>query len=470
MKIVLMHFHLKTGGVCTVLRQQISCLKEWADILVITGEPAPSNFPVKTIHIPGIAYDRIIKESCDPLTTARAIDKAIHLKWRDGCDILHVHNPLLAKNKSYLKILKLLQSMKIRLFLQIHDFAEDGRPDVYYPETYPDRCCYGVINSRDYDIMQKAGTDKKGLFKLFNMVNKIANLSPSVPVTNRILYPVRALRRKNIGEAILLSLFFPRKAQLAITLPPNSPTDKIAYNGWKDFVVQHCLNVTFDMGFKHDFTALMGSADFILTTSITEGFGFCFLEPWIAGKYLWGRLLPEICRDFKASGVSLDHLYKKLAVPVEWIGEKSLFEKWSAAISTAAQRFNHPLSPKELFRQFDLIISDKTVDFGLLDESYQKSIIQRIITDPLAAKILLELNPYLADMGVPKDSKTLIENNRKAVLKAYSRKAYSRLLRRTYQAAVIYKTDFQINKKTLLTSFLTPNNTSLLKWGAYAHC
>jgi glycosyltransferase involved in cell wall biosynthesis len=469
MKIVLMHFHLKTGGVGTVIRQQVSCLKKWADILVITGEPAPSDFPIKTIHIPGIAYDRVISKNYDPLTTARAIYTAIHQKWRDGCDILHVHNPLLAKNKSYLKILTLLQGMDIRLFLHIHDFAEDGRPDVYFPENYPDKCCYGVISSRDYDIMQKAGVNAKRLFKLFNMVNKVTDQSPSASSTKHILYPIRALRRKNIGEAILLSLFFPVKTQLAITLPPNSPIDQFAYNGWKDFVARYCLNVTFEMGFKHDFNALVGSAEFILTTSITEGFGFCFLEPWAAGKYLWGRLLPDICRDFKASGVTLDHLYKKLAVPLEWIGKEPLFKKWSTAIYAAVQQFNHPLTLNKLFEQFDVIISDETVDFGILDESFQKRIIQRALTDPLATKTLMTLNPYLAHMGVPRDSEILIKNNRKAVLKAYSKNSYSHLLRQTYQKVMTCDTDFQIDKKTLLTSFLTPNNTSLLKWSTYAH-
>ena len=226
LKIALMHYHLKTGGVSTVIRQQIICLKKWADILVITGELAPSDFPAETVHIPGIAYDRFVKENSGPQSTARSIQKAIHLRWPDGCDILHVHNPLLAKNKSYLKTLKILQSMGIRLFLQVHDFSEDGRPDVYYSEEYPNKCCYGVVNSRDYGIMLKNGTGKKALFKLFNMVNKI-----DIPLSldgsaKRILYPVRAIRRKNIGEAILLSLFFPKKVQLAITLPPNSPNDQ----------------------------------------------------------------------------------------------------------------------------------------------------------------------------------------------------------------------------------------------------
>ena len=466
-----MHFHLKLGGVTTVIRQQINCLKEWAQVLVITGEAASADFPVETVHIPGIAYDRIVKAHGDPIKTARSIQKAIHSKWSQGCDIIHVHNPLLAKNKSYLKILKTLQTMGFRLFLQIHDFAEDGRPDLYYTETYPQKCCCGVINSRDYQIMLKAGADKAALFKLFNMVNTINARASTLSIPKHVLYPVRAIRRKNIGEAILLSLFWTENTQLAVTQPPNSPADQDAYAGWKRFAAEHGLNVAFEMGLQHDFAALMHTADFILTTSITEGFGFCFLEPWVAGKYLMGRLLPEVCHDFKLSGVKLDHLYEKLAIPVEWISESTLFEKWSQAIHAAAARFNYQLSIDDLKISFDQIIADHIVDFGLLDETFQKSIITRILTNPSAAKILLELNPFLADQSSFQNAQKLILDNRNAIQKAYSRKAYIKLLKQTYQAVATCEPNrFQVNKETLLTSFLTPKNTSLLKWSPYVSC
>jgi hypothetical protein len=39
---------------------------------------------------------------------------------------------------------------------------------------------------------------------------------------NRYLYPVRAIRRKNIGEALLASLFIPKGRTVAVTLPPTT--------------------------------------------------------------------------------------------------------------------------------------------------------------------------------------------------------------------------------------------------------
>ncbi|MCK4467277.1 MAG: hypothetical protein KAU60_02880, partial [Desulfobacterales bacterium] len=165
MKIVLAHYHLKTGGVTTVLRQQIEAIKNDCEILVLTGELPDSPFPADIKHIPGLAYSgRSSKKVFTPKKVAESIIKAIHSKWKQGCDILHVHNPLLAKNKNFLKILQELRKRKIRLFLQIHDFAEDGRPLSYFDEDeYVPDCHYGVIKSRDYNILLKAGLKKKGL-------------------------------------------------------------------------------------------------------------------------------------------------------------------------------------------------------------------------------------------------------------------------------------------------------------------
>ncbi|MBW2100574.1 MAG: glycosyltransferase family 1 protein, partial [Deltaproteobacteria bacterium] len=127
MKIAFINYHLKRGGVTTVLKQQIEALKDECEFLVLTGLLPEAPFPAETTHIPGIAYDREIGHPEPPEQTANAIIKAIYARWPDGCDLLHVHNPTLAKNKNFLKILKLLQKKGIKLFLQIHDFAEDGR-------------------------------------------------------------------------------------------------------------------------------------------------------------------------------------------------------------------------------------------------------------------------------------------------------------------------------------------------------
>ena len=51
-----MHYHLKTGGITTCLKQQVEALKKDCQMLVITGEKPESTFPVDTLHIPQLAY------------------------------------------------------------------------------------------------------------------------------------------------------------------------------------------------------------------------------------------------------------------------------------------------------------------------------------------------------------------------------------------------------------------------------
>ena len=116
MKIAFIHYHLKTGGVTTVLRQQVEALMDTCDMLVLTGAAPETPLPCDTIRIPELGYDRPDQKPLDPKDVAASIIKAINLKWKSGCDLVHVHNPFLAKNKNFLKILKELQHRNIKLF------------------------------------------------------------------------------------------------------------------------------------------------------------------------------------------------------------------------------------------------------------------------------------------------------------------------------------------------------------------
>ena len=171
MNIAFIHYHLKTGGVTSVLKQQVETLRDVCDILVITGVLAESPFPSDMVHIPELGYDKAGAIPEDPEDVAESVCEAIFSKWKDGCDVIHVHNATLAKNRNFLKILKVLQKKGMKLFLQLHDFAEDGRPLAYFPDEYVPDCHYGVINSRDYSIFLKAGFKKDGLHKIFNIVD-----------------------------------------------------------------------------------------------------------------------------------------------------------------------------------------------------------------------------------------------------------------------------------------------------------
>ncbi|MBU4185594.1 MAG: hypothetical protein KKI12_11960 [Proteobacteria bacterium] len=468
MKIAFIHYHLKTGGVTTVLKQQVKALKEKCEVLVLSGELPEESFPADSVHIPGLGYDSQSQKKYEPEKVADDIIEAVFSRWKNGCDIIHVHNPMLAKNTNFLKILKDLQKRRIKLFLQIHDFAEDGRPLSYFSEEYVSDCHYGVINSRDYNILIKAGLKKEGLHKIFNAIKPFNFDKKESCIKNYVLYPIRAIRRKNIGEAMLLSLFFQNDETLTITLPPNSISDIKSYFGWKNFAAENNLNIEFEAGLKNDFSDLVLSAKYIITTSITEGFGFSFLEPWTAKKILWGRKLPDICHDFEKNGIILDHLYDKLLVPLKWIGKDKFYEAWKTCILTNCSLFNFKINEEEIQKSFTKITINENIDFGLLYEPFQKQIISHVLSSKNNANKLIKLNPHLALLlNNLLNNKELIQNNMDAVLNNYNQTTYRKNLIEIYSKIINNSVCQSIDKNILLSELINLEQFSLLKWNDY---
>jgi len=443
-------------------------VEDVCDILVLTGEPPETPFPAETVHIPGLGYDKASQPLISPEDVAKSIIDAVHCKWADGCDVLHVHNPTLAKNRNFLNILKALQKKNLKLFLQIHDFAEDGRPNAYFFDEYVTDCHYGVINSRDYDILLRAGLKPQGLHLTANTINPFP--PPMDIVTgcdDIVLYPVRAIRRKNIGEAILSALFFKKGETLCITQPPNSPADIASYLGWKDFLKAAQINVMLQAGAKENFYELVNRSEFILTTSITEGFGFSFLEPWTAGKLLWGRKLPDICRDFEQAGIRLDHLYTHLLVPLEWIGKENFSRQWRSCVLDCCTRYRRMILPERLEQALGSITKNGQIDFGLLNERFQMQVISRVLADRSQKKKLIRINPHLTDPGRVPDRRRLIHHNQKRVLGRYTQQRYRQNMLDTYARVMQTPVRHHIDKARLLSEFFDLESFSLLKWGDY---
>jgi hypothetical protein len=467
MKIAFLHYHLKTGGVTTVLKQQLVAIPQKWQVLVLTGLPPETPLPADFVHIPELGYSSQYKKKIDPDDVAETIINAIRHKFNGLCDVLHVHNPTLAKNKKILDILKSLQKRGVTLLLQIHDFAEDGRPFDYIAEEYPADCHYSVINQRDYEILLAAGLKKEGLHRLVNTVSPSRIKSRPKLVKPLALYPIRAIRRKNIGEAILLSLFFRHGQILAVTLPPNSLSDIKSYEGWKVFVRDQKLNLAFDQGLNHEFETLVLSAEFLITTSITEGFGFSFLEPWLFEKLIWGRNLPDICRDFTANGLRLEHLYNGLFVPADWVGLQRFNQKWTACVLNACTRFNLPTNKALILKALDSITKDGLIDFGILDEAAQKKVIVRLISSRKAADKLIQINPFLSDPGMVSDKNERILTNKRIVQEYYNPKIYRQRMLDLYDKVTTTPVKQRIDKTALATAFLKLEEFSLLKWGEY---
>ena len=460
--------HLKPSGVSFVIARQIEAVAGHCDVLVITGDDGPpEDLSVTHVSIPGLGYDdpEFPENDPRPRETAEAVAAAIYERFPGGCDVIHVHNPLIGKNSRFIDILELLKEKGFRLFLQVHDFPEDGRPSSYFRKHgYPADCHYGTINARDKRLLEKAGLDPGGVHELFNMVAPMDTRGLEKEAVTTVLYPVRGIQRKNIGEAMLLSLYFPAGMPLAITLPPNSPPDWAIYNDWKTFAQQNKINVLFEASSQYDFMALAANAAYFITTSITEGFGFAFLEPWTAGKLLMGRKLPDICRDFEDCGLNLDHLYESLLVPADWIDLEDLESQWKQCLSDTFARYGAAIDEPEMSNGFSRIIAHGVIDFSIIREPQQREIIHRLINSESDYARFGQINPVLARFRAFTDLAPVIWPNREAVLQGYNQDVYRGRLMEIYHKVITQPVRHSVDKTVLLRQFLRPENFSLLKW------
>jgi glycosyltransferase involved in cell wall biosynthesis len=467
-KIAFLHYHLRTGGVTTVLRHQIEALQDDADLLLITGDTPPKNWPCRTVCVPGVGYSMNGDRPGRADQIADQILKSITHHFGSACDLLHIHNPLLAKNHLFLDIIHLLQQSGATLFLQIHDFAEDGRPAACYPDVpYPANCHFGVINRRDYRYLLRAGLLPEGVHYLPNCVVPFDTGPAPRPEASFILYPVRAIRRKNIGEALLLSLFLRHDQSVYITQPPHSPVDFPSYLDWKTFTKAHRLPVRFDVGVRRRFQSLMAAADGVLTTSITEGFGFAFLEPWTAGKPLQGRLLEDVCQDFIDQGMDFGNLYTAIQIPQAWIGKRPLIDRFAACLGANQSAYGRLWPEGWTTSCLQYLHQSENIDFGLLDELFQKRIIAMVQKKPALRGALLAMNPDLAGGSHPTDANGRVLRNRERVLALYHPGRYRVRLMETYRRVLQKPVRHALDRKRLLAQFLQKDRFSLLKWDAY---
>jgi glycosyltransferase involved in cell wall biosynthesis len=475
MRIALIHYHLKRGGVTSVIMNQAQALIEAGEkALIIAGEDSPDMPELKRAIVPELRYDldrNISRESSGEELELRAQELADNLigamqaHWGRSADILHVHNPLLHKNAALIRCLNILQARGFCLFLQNHDLPEDFRPNVYSRnEEYPVNCHYAVINSRDRSFLQRSGLKPEGLHLLPNEVRPVkpgADLERS-----RYVYPVRALQRKNIGEALLLSLFIPKGRTVAITLPPTTERDVGVYREWLGFAKELDLGVEFDLGLKTSLGEAYGSALGIITTSVKEGFGFSYLEPWTAGRTVMGRRLDYVCRDFENAGVQFDSLYASLNIPMIYIAPAVLRERLENTMSKVYKRFGIEPPRHVIKTVWEELTSQDSIDFSRLDEKTQGGIIRIMAFNRRVFQDIADINPFLQNLAGWKPDEDLVETNQRTVQEAYGRERILALLRQAYQSALQTPVAHKIIKSILLELYLDPLRLSLVGVGS----
>lgn len=317
--------------------------------------------------------------------------------------ILHVHNGNLGKNPRVTLALKLLadrlekEDLPVRIIYQMHDFAEDNRPacwnalcncsgvndralavEMMYPDS--SRIQWVTINSKDREKLISTGLKPGRMEVLPNSIDidslsepALADMSENQlqrlglkpmdfagdlksrlaefawknrgrfePARKILVAPVKAIRRKNIAESILLLLALNAKHdeyQLLVTQAPNSELDLEYYQVLEEFVKTHRLPVLMGFGGEllkgghsriiadgqvesYSLIDLIQLSAAVVTTSIQEGFGYAFHESWLMDRAVVGRNISSVTQDFVGQGLQLSHLYDHLLFPKSWLGDR----------------------------------------------------------------------------------------------------------------------------------------------------
>lgn len=387
-RVAIVHYHLRPGGVTRVIEAGVRALRAaGAEPAVLTGSDAPPAFPAPVRTVPGLNYD-------ETGPGAEALAGRIEAAERDAfgraADVLWIHNATLGKNPSLAQAVGRWAAQGRRMILHLHDFAEDGRPALHaalararpdpgrwlYPAAPQIR--YAVLTERDLGVLLRAGADPAAVALLPNAVFPSDEPAPPVAAEpGRFLNPVRAIRRKNIGELLLRAAQEPER-RWALTLPPTQPADLPAYRRWRALAARLQLTVEFETGAppaNESLARALARAESVYTTSIAEGFGLGFLEPWAAHRPVCGRDLPEITAGLRKAGVVLDGLYDAWPVPWSAFDADAFRRRFIAAFADARGRYGRGNADEEAARAWTRLAAGASVDFGALDETAQSETI-----------------------------------------------------------------------------------------------
>lgn len=381
MRVAIVHYHLDPGGVTSVIRvaSEVLTAAGVANV-VLTGE-----------QVPGLGY---LTEAAG--LTADELVKKLRAAASDALggppDVWHFHNHSLGKNRLMPEVISRLAEDGERLALQIHDLAEQGRPENYqfiagrpiYP--FSPRIRYAFLNNRDLDLFVGAGFPRENAVLLPNPVPvPTPSAVPGIPADGPPLLfaPVRGIRRKNIGELVLLAALAPGGTRVAISRAPENPDAQPIHETWRKFVEKHRLPVGFAVvdrffptaGADSGFSSWIAHATHFVTTSVSEGFGLPFLESVAHRKPLLGRDLSHLT---SAHDLPFPHLYQRVLVPLEWVDLVILESHLTTTLERNFRHWGRPLHPADIAAHLEPIVDDGWIDFGNLPEPLQQGVIERL--------------------------------------------------------------------------------------------
>lgn len=348
MHIVIAHSHLYPGGVTRIIESQINSLADEKVSVVVGDCSNPDRIIKRGANLTVFEPLNYLENRFYPLGEANQMLNETYNFLKDLLSqesIFHFHNLNLGKNPIVTYAVYLLARKGYRIFNHAHDFAEDRPENLQFLKDiiersfradlnqvlYPDitNYHYGVLNSFDHDRLISYGVKNERVHWLpnpvsFPLTEKIQDKSKAKKEVCEILdfdinkllvtYPVRVIKRKNIGELILLSEIFKETVNFVVTQAPQNPVEIQLYKRWINFCDKENINLTLEAGSKVNFETLLIGSDYCITTSYKEGFGMVYLEPWLLNTPVVGRDIDFITKDFKADGFEFPVLYKHILI------------------------------------------------------------------------------------------------------------------------------------------------------------
>ena len=485
MRVALVHYHLQGGGVTRIVCHQQKALgRRGITAVILTGKPPAVPDAGDYRVVPGLQYEAD-RPSVTPGELAAQMRAEAEAALGGSPDLWHVHNHSLGKNLVLPLALTLLAARGERFLYQIHDFAEDGRPANYramlaamaagrrqtlsrllYPRG--DHLHYAVLNRRDYQFLRESGLEADRLHLLYNPVDLGPMASEtSVPAADREplwLYPTRAIRRKNLGEFLLWSALAPQGTRFGTTSGPENPVDQPHYRRWCQVAGELGLPVRFQLVEPGgpDFGTLLRRAEVAVTTSIAEGFGMTFLEPWLLGVPVFSRNLPEIMPPAGDEEFCQPWTYDRLDVPLDWLGRTLVEQAAREGLRRCLAAYERDPAKDEddVHRVLAAWIRDGKIDFGRLDEPLQETVLRRLVVGRAQSALVGPM-----ELTTATNLHNAIAKNRSLLQNRYSLDRYGETVETVYRqvaASAVSASDY-LDGEILLDRFLAPERLSLLR-------
>lgn len=477
MNVVILHCHFERGGVTQVVENHVKWLHACdsvARIFLVSGDRVggltqETRGVVQQIIVKDFDYDSGVENQAGDSRGTDIRTDLVSALSSQGINaensVLHWHNHSLGKNTAAPAVIRGLAERGWRMLLQIHDFAEDNRPanlaglvkaaqasnreelDRYlYPIAKQIR--YATLTEADAAVLRKLGVPADATECLPNSVVappcqldseaallKVREAMQLPKDSTWCLYPVRGIRRKNVGEFVLLCRWLRLQMYGGLTLRPSTPVEQRSYDRWRSLAADVAPRAVFDAA-NHpnvSFSDNLAAASFAMSTSVAEGFGMVFLEPWLAGREVIARQLPTVVQDFQAAGVDFPKLYQKISIPGDsaWLSDcrNELNTELQAAWSAVSMKFRPSVADA------DSINSSQTIDFALLTPSRQVEVLQRLQRDEgFESEVKAVNSELISDLTGP-TSDALVANS-KAIQNSFSLRATGDKLLKVYSELI----------------------------------